>query len=141
MNLKPGAGLALAVVLSACAGNSVCEGECLTKQGLPAPVKRVEPTYPQLALDAQVSGCTTVSFNISPEGKPEKLQVIESRPPTVFNDSSLKALEQWRFAPTDKGGRWAQVLEYRIDKTSTFDLGCVAPAYDVLNGPNSGKKN
>ena len=135
MKIQAGFALVLAATLSGCAGNAACEGACLTAQGLPAPTHRVAPQIPQLAIDAQVSGCTVVTFVIAPNGQANQVQFLESTPPGVFNQATLAELDQWRFEPApDKPGRWAQRFEFRIDPKSTFPLACKpAPGYDELN--------
>ena len=64
----------------------------------PALVNRVEPTYPALAVAAQVTGIVILEAVVDTEGCVESVKVL--RPVNlVLDHASVEALKQWRYSP------------------------------------------
>jgi protein TonB len=68
---------------------------------------RVEPRYPQLAIQIQREGRVELHALISMEGRIESLEVISGDP--LFIQSALAAVREWRYHPTILNGRPIEV--------------------------------
>ena len=68
---------------------------------------RVEPRYPQLAIQTQREGRVELHALISTEGRIESLEVISGDP--LFIQSALAAVREWRYHPTILNGRPIEV--------------------------------
>ena len=68
---------------------------------------RVEPRYPQLAIQIQREGRVELHALISTEGRIESLEVISGDP--LFLQSALAAVRDWRYRPTILNGRPIEV--------------------------------
>lgn len=64
----------------------------------PAPVKTVQPAYPEIAKRAGVEGKVYVKALVDREGKVKKAVIFKSDA-EVFNQSALDATYQWVFTP------------------------------------------
>lgn len=60
-------------------------------------IHRVQPSYPQAALDADVQGTVTLSAVIGKDGLVKDLQVVSGHP--VLVPSAVEAVKQWRYKP------------------------------------------
>lgn len=58
------------------------------------------PTYPDRCDAEKRTGYVLVRFNISPEGKAIDLEVMESCPSDIFNESTLQAIREYEFKAT-----------------------------------------
>jgi TonB family protein len=65
-------------------------------------IKHVEPTWPDSAIKNNIEGSVTMSFSINIDGSVDKITIIESMPIGMFEESSMKALSQWQYAPLKK---------------------------------------
>ncbi len=65
----------------------------------PQPVERGELDYPPDLRRAGVQGFVVLSILVSPEGRVEKVKVVESAPPGVFDEHAEDAVRAWRFSP------------------------------------------
>ena len=64
----------------------------------PALVHRVEPTYPGIAVAAQVTGMVILEAVVDTEGCVESVKVL--RPVNlVLDHAAVEALKQWRYSP------------------------------------------
>jgi uncharacterized protein len=69
------------------------------------PSKIIQPRYPHKAAMGRVQGWTRFSFDLDKQGVPRNIHLVESFPQGVFDKSSMKAVNQWRFKPaTDSQG-------------------------------------
>ena len=64
------------------------------------PIKRVPPKMPR---DAYVSGYSIVEFDLDDKGGIINPQVLVSWPPDLYEESSLKSLEDWEYTPRVPG--------------------------------------
>jgi TonB family protein len=62
-------------------------------------IEKVDPVYPQKALDKGIKGNVILHAIINEEGLVWDAEVINSANP-VFNEPAIAALEQWRYSPT-----------------------------------------
>jgi TonB family protein len=63
------------------------------------PITRISPKYPSSAARNGIEGYTTLEFDISSQGEPVNIKVIEAYPSDVFNSASIEALSAWRYEP------------------------------------------
>ncbi len=64
----------------------------------PQIVKRVLPSYPEMAVRAGIEGTVWVKILVDKEGKPKKAVVIKSTT-EIFNDAAVEAAMQFLFTP------------------------------------------
>jgi protein TonB len=64
----------------------------------PVKVKDVAPTYPRIALAAQVQGIVIVEATIGPDGKVQEARIL--RPNPFLDAAALDAVRQWEYTPT-----------------------------------------
>lgn len=62
-------------------------------------ISRSPPRYPNRALKAGTEGWVQVRFEISKEGVPTNVEVLDSEPKKVFDDAAVKSVKKWRFSP------------------------------------------
>jgi len=60
------------------------------------PIKRVPPDMPS---NAYSSGFSIVEFDLNDDGSVLNPRILESWPAEIFDKSSLKAVEKWKFSP------------------------------------------
>ncbi|WP_026957398.1 energy transducer TonB [Aliagarivorans taiwanensis] len=63
------------------------------------PLQRIEPRYPQRALQRNVEGYVVLSFTIDEKGSPTDIQITESEPGRIFDREAIRALERWKYQP------------------------------------------
>ncbi len=86
-----------------------------------APLARgqVPPPYPYLARRRGVEGAVTVRFLVDRGGAVRNLEVIKAEPPGVFEETVLRTVKRWRFAPGVKDG---EAVETWVETTVRFKL-------------------
>ncbi len=68
------------------------------------PLVRVNPDYPQSAINRQVEGWVQVQFTITAAGTVQDAIVVDALPRQVFEDAALKAIVRWRYNPKVESG-------------------------------------
>jgi protein TonB len=63
------------------------------------PIVRVEPVYPQRALDRGIEGWVEVEFTVTEVGGVSEPTILGSRPSGVFDRAALRAIERWKYEP------------------------------------------
>ncbi len=63
----------------------------------PQLVKRVEPTYPELALVAKVTGLVILEASVGADGTVQDVRVLRSV--KFLDQAAVDAVKQWRYAP------------------------------------------
>jgi protein TonB len=87
-------------------------------------VSRVEPEYPEAAVQRHLAGLVKLRVMIAPNGSIEKVEVTEGQP--LLADAAQRAVQQWRYEPTRLGG---QPVEAEENITIAFRLmNRVAPS-------------
>lgn len=84
----------------------------------PKLLNRVNPVYPQAAIDKGLQGHVSVELVVDEAGKVAEARVLESSDP-VFDAPSLEAVRQWTFAPPQKDGKPSRA---RFSVTLAFKL-------------------
>ena len=71
-------------------------------------VKRVDPAYPRLAVQARISGSVVLQIGVDEEGNVEDIRVIQGHPLLV--DAAVQAVRQWKYSPTLLNGEPVRVV-------------------------------
>ncbi len=76
----------------------------------PRITRRVVPEYPASAEDRGIEGYVVFKLQISASGKVEKVWVVKSKPPGVFEAAAERAVRHYQFSPARFRGRPVAVL-------------------------------
>ncbi|MCG8588780.1 MAG: energy transducer TonB [Proteobacteria bacterium] len=77
---------------------------------------RIAPRYPIDAARKGITGFVVMEFTLTPEGKPREIQVVESKPPGVFDSFAVEALREWRYCPTGEAHPGVRVqIDFALD--------------------------
>jgi periplasmic protein TonB len=68
------------------------------------PLVRINPDYPQRALQRGLEGWVQVQFTISTTGMVKDAMVVKAEPQNIFDDAALKAIARWRYNPKVENG-------------------------------------
>jgi periplasmic protein TonB len=71
-------------------------------------LSRVEPSYPELAKRARVSGIVVLEVAVDEEGSVYEVKVLQGHPLLV--DAAVTAVRQWRYSPTLLNGEPVPVI-------------------------------
>jgi protein TonB len=87
---------------------------------VPVPVSQAKPLYPYRARRLQLDGMVRVRFLVKEDGRVSGIEIVESVPPGVFDDSVRSALAGWRFSPGKVNGktvctRVATSIEFKFE--------------------------
>lgn len=85
-------------------------------------IRKVDPVYPPLALQARISGIVKLSVTISKEGTVANIMVISGHP--LLIPAALDAVKQWVYRPTLLNGAPVEVV---TDVDVNFDANAVIP--------------
>jgi protein TonB len=64
----------------------------------PALLRRVEPVYPDLAANAQLTGLVILEATVGTDGCVDAVRVLRSRHP-FLDRAAVEALKQWQYSP------------------------------------------
>jgi protein TonB len=81
------------------------------------PLVRVEPDYPDLAVEARVQGAVIVEVLVGPDGAPETINVLRTIP--LLEAAALEAVRKWRWKPYVLLGK---PVPFRVTVTVSFRL-------------------
>jgi protein TonB len=76
----------------------------------PRVIARVAPEYPRRAEEREIEGHVVFKLRVSREGQVERVWILESEPPGVFDAAAEKAVRQFRFSPARYHDRPVPVL-------------------------------
>ena len=81
---------------------------------------RVPPVYPLRAKHRGVQGWVRVRFVVNEEGGVDKVSVVESQPPGVFERNVIRCVSGWRFKPGTVEGMpvraWAETtIRFKLE--------------------------
>ena len=85
----------------------------------PQPVERPPAEYPARARAKGITGYVVLNLRVGADGRVEDVQVTESSPSGVFEESALSNVRAWRFHPATYEGRPVAV---RVVQTLRFEL-------------------
>lgn len=63
------------------------------------PLNKVLPDYPTRALQRGITGYVVVKFTVTEEGTVENPVVVESKPPSIFDRSAIRAALKFKYKP------------------------------------------
>jgi protein TonB len=69
----------------------------------PALLHRVNPTYPEIAIQAHVQGTVILEAVVDEDGRVQNLRVLRSIP--LLDKAAIAAVEQWRYSPVILNGK------------------------------------
>ena len=84
------------------------------------PLVRVNPDYPQRALQRELEGWVQVQFTITAAGTVKDAVVVDAEPKETFDDAALKAIARWRYNPKVENG--APVERVGVQTRIVFQL-------------------
>ena len=67
-------------------------------------IGKVDPIYPQRALEQLVSGWVELQFTVASDGTVQDVVVMDSQPRVTFDKSAMAALRRWRYQPVMRDG-------------------------------------
>ena len=105
----------------------------LAADGAAVTTHQVPPEFPKGPLKKGIDGCVLLSFTIDAEGRGRDFQVLESKPEGVFDAATLKVMDQWRFRPPARPGRYAQLVQFRLEGRDPVNVCQPLPTYAALN--------
>ncbi len=79
-------------------GKETPAGALLASQRLPSLIRFATPSYPEAARMAKLEGEVKLRVQISPEGKPIQVRIIDSTNPQ-FNEAAIEAIMKSEFSP------------------------------------------
>lgn len=120
------AGSAIGAEPTAPAGAPASDGAAITTH-------HVSPKYPPQALEKRTDGCVLLSFALDAEGRASDFRVLDSQPKGVFDAATLKVIDQWRFRPPARPGRYAQLVQFRLEGRAPVNVCQPLPTYAALN--------
>lgn len=73
------------------------------------PIVKVQPIYPQRALNRGISGYVIVEFTVSKTGSIKDIVVIEAQPKGIFDRAAIKAAGKFKYKPRIVDGEAVEV--------------------------------
>lgn len=85
------------------------------------PLSQQPPQYPYKAARRGIEGWVKVRFEVTEKGSVNKVEVIESEPPGMFDNAAVRAVNRWRFKPRIIDGKAVpgeatQVVEFKLNR-------------------------
>jgi TonB family protein len=91
--------LLLWVIFSVACVVSAAEYDASDVDKPPKLVRQMPPKYPPEAKRHKTEGRVVVRCLITAKGKADRMEIVESEPAGVFDESALKAIKYWQFRP------------------------------------------
>ncbi|HMO50249.1 MAG TPA: energy transducer TonB [Kiritimatiellia bacterium] len=85
----------------------------------PRALAHVPPVYPPQARNRRVEGEVALEFIVGSDGMVGEVRVISSKPPMLFDDAAVQAVQRWRFQPGQRDG---QPVSTRVRQSLFFRL-------------------
>lgn len=83
------------------------------------PVARIPPIYPMRARRRGLEGWVRIAFEVDEQGVVDQFQILEAKPPGVFEKSVMKCVSKWRYKPGTVEG---VPVRARMETTVHFKL-------------------
>jgi protein TonB len=93
--------------------------EAMQADSAPMAMNRVPPPYPYLARRRGLEGAVRVRFLVTDRGEVKDINILEAKPPGVFEQTVLSTLPRWRFKPGRLEGHPVPVW---VETTVRFNL-------------------
>jgi protein TonB len=78
------------------------------------PSVRMQPEYPFRARRRGIEGQVLVAFDVTADGATQNIEILEAKPPGVFDEAVLKAVRQWRFSVDEHRQLANHRWQYRV---------------------------
>jgi TonB family protein len=88
----------------AAAANSAEKQNTVVPEATLQRISKVDPNYPQRALEQLVSGWVELQFTVAIDGSVQDVVVTDSQPHVTFDKSAMAALRRWRYQPVMRDG-------------------------------------
>lgn len=75
--------------------------------------------YPHIATRLSLTGWVEVLFTVTSNGTTADIEIVAAEPANIFDESAVKAVEQWTFQPREYRG---QLLDQRARARVVFEL-------------------
>jgi len=85
----------------------------------PKPLLQTPPSYPSRARARNIEGYATVTFTVTPEGRPIDVHTVDAQPGQIFVKPAQQAVARWRFQPGERNG---EPVSVRMQVTLRFKL-------------------
>ncbi len=83
------------------------------------PLVQAPPVYPMRARRLGIEGWVRVTILVSEQGEVENIDILESEPRGVFENSVIQCVRSWRFSP---GTIHGEPVKTRVQTTIRFNL-------------------
>ena len=83
----------------------------------PRLLHRVEPEYPQIAINARKAGTVVLEATVDASGAVRQVRVLRSEP--LLDKAAIDAVKQWRYAPLQLNG---QAQPFILTVTVSFNM-------------------
>ena len=80
----------------------------------PTPIVRVNPRYPEAAVEQGLEDVVLLRFDITSEGTTDNIWVEVSTSDPIFHDAASDALKRWRFDPRHQGRDYRVAIAFEI---------------------------
>ena len=67
------------------------------------PISQLQPQYPRAEAANGIEGWVSVRFEVRQDGSVGNVQVLNGSPRGVFDHAAIKAVQRWRYRPTEQG--------------------------------------
>ena len=71
----------------------------------PVPQVRIEPDYPAGPKERGIEGWITFQFTVATDGSVKDIAILDSQPPHVWDNATLRAVSSWKYQPAIKDGK------------------------------------
>lgn len=102
--LAPALGAALLALLAAGCGERAADAPIIPSTPLRA-VDTPPPDYPQEIGCDQIGGKVVLQLSVGPDGKPKKVDVLESSRTPALDQAAIKGVQRWRFEAATRNGK------------------------------------
>jgi periplasmic protein TonB len=83
------------------------------------PLVRTPPLYPPSALSRKIEGHVKILFTVNEDGAVVDPEVIEAKPPNIFDSSAIRAIRNWKFRKKMVDGA---AVSWKAVQTIIFEL-------------------
>lgn len=97
-------GAALLALLVAGCGERAADAPVIPSTPLRA-VDTPPPDYPQEIGCDQIGGKVVLQLSVGPDGKPKKVEVLESSRTPALDQAAIKGVQRWRFEAATRNGK------------------------------------
>lgn len=67
------------------------------------PISQLQPQYPRAEAAKSIEGWVSLRFEVRQDGTVGNVRVLNGSPRGVFDQAAIKAVQRWRYRPTEQG--------------------------------------